>query len=364
MRAGVPSACFEPLGADQRRGPPQPQDVEHLAGDVDPRLGAHLLADERHREQRGQVVGAHRLRGCPGAAGAAAASGRWGTTLNQACGEPVVGEDLAHGSLLAWSGVVGPTGAARRAAATDATRSRPSESANMTRCAGAGTSTGRGSSTSTAWSGWPSSPSPGPPTPWPACARPGTAWCSPPTTRRPPSPSSGQRLAEAGIEADARRDRHLRAGGRLDARARARRAVVCADGGVLEALAARGVSRSSPRARPTRWWWAGRGASTSTSSPRRPPPCARGHGSSAPTRTPPTPRPERLLPGFGGDPRRGGHRRPGRPPRWPASRTSRWWRCSATRAPDAAHRGGGPALHRRRPGAAARASLRAGALRA
>ena len=37
--------------------------IEHLARHVDPRLGADLLADQRHREQRGEVVGTDRLAG-------------------------------------------------------------------------------------------------------------------------------------------------------------------------------------------------------------------------------------------------------------------------------------------------------------
>jgi hypothetical protein len=48
---------FQALGPHQGSGAPQAQDVEDLAGDVDPGLGGHLLADERHREQGGQVVG-------------------------------------------------------------------------------------------------------------------------------------------------------------------------------------------------------------------------------------------------------------------------------------------------------------------
>ena len=53
--------ALEPLGPDERRRPPQAQDVDHLAGDLDPRLGRHLLRDEPHREQRREVVGADRF---------------------------------------------------------------------------------------------------------------------------------------------------------------------------------------------------------------------------------------------------------------------------------------------------------------
>jgi hypothetical protein len=55
---------FEPLGPDERRRAPQPQDVEHLAGHVDPRRRRDLLTDERHREERRQVVRADRLPRC------------------------------------------------------------------------------------------------------------------------------------------------------------------------------------------------------------------------------------------------------------------------------------------------------------
>ncbi len=52
---------LEPVRPVQRRRPPQPVDVEHLAGDVDVALRRDLLEDEVHREQRGEVVGAGRL---------------------------------------------------------------------------------------------------------------------------------------------------------------------------------------------------------------------------------------------------------------------------------------------------------------
>ena len=56
----------QPLQAarpEQRARPPQPVDVEHAAGDVDVALAGDLLLDQRHREQRGEVVGPDRLVG-------------------------------------------------------------------------------------------------------------------------------------------------------------------------------------------------------------------------------------------------------------------------------------------------------------
>ena len=54
---------LQPVGAEQRRRPPELVDVDDLAGDVDVVLAGHLLADQLHREQRRQVVGADRLEG-------------------------------------------------------------------------------------------------------------------------------------------------------------------------------------------------------------------------------------------------------------------------------------------------------------
>jgi hypothetical protein len=61
---GCVQGLLEPPGPDERGGPPQPKDVDHLAGHVDPRLGGHLLGDQGHGEQRGQVVGPDGL-ACP-----------------------------------------------------------------------------------------------------------------------------------------------------------------------------------------------------------------------------------------------------------------------------------------------------------
>ena len=60
---GRAEGALQPFGADERGRAPQPQHVDHLAGDVDPGLGGDLLADECHREQGGEVVGAERLAG-------------------------------------------------------------------------------------------------------------------------------------------------------------------------------------------------------------------------------------------------------------------------------------------------------------
>ena len=54
---------FEPPGAHQRRGAPDPVDVLHLLGDVEVARLADLLQDQPHREDGRQVVGADRLPG-------------------------------------------------------------------------------------------------------------------------------------------------------------------------------------------------------------------------------------------------------------------------------------------------------------
>ena len=59
-RGGV-QRLFQPVRAVQRGGPPQPVDVEHVGRDVDVGVGGHFLADELHREQRREVLRAHRL---------------------------------------------------------------------------------------------------------------------------------------------------------------------------------------------------------------------------------------------------------------------------------------------------------------
>src|SRR5207249_10267650 len=54
---------LEAPGAVERRRPPQPIDVADLVGDLDPPLLAHLLLDELHREEWGEVLGPDRLAG-------------------------------------------------------------------------------------------------------------------------------------------------------------------------------------------------------------------------------------------------------------------------------------------------------------
>ena len=54
---------LEPMGAIERARPVQAVGVAHRLGDLDLALGRHLLADERHREERREVVGADRLSG-------------------------------------------------------------------------------------------------------------------------------------------------------------------------------------------------------------------------------------------------------------------------------------------------------------
>src|SRR5688572_14383170 len=49
------------MRAVHRRGPPQLVDLAHLVGDLDIRLGRHLLADQPHREDRREVFGTRRL---------------------------------------------------------------------------------------------------------------------------------------------------------------------------------------------------------------------------------------------------------------------------------------------------------------
>ena len=61
MRAGVCSACLETARAVERGRPPLPVDVAHRLRDLDLALGRDLLQDQRHREERREIVGADRL---------------------------------------------------------------------------------------------------------------------------------------------------------------------------------------------------------------------------------------------------------------------------------------------------------------
>ena len=53
--------ALEAVGPVQRRGPPQLVDLAHRLGDLDLGLGRDLLRDQRHREDRRQVVRPGRL---------------------------------------------------------------------------------------------------------------------------------------------------------------------------------------------------------------------------------------------------------------------------------------------------------------
>ena len=61
-----PERSLQPFCPDKRGGSPELEHVEHLARYVDPRVGRDLLADEAHREERGQIVGSYRLASSPG----------------------------------------------------------------------------------------------------------------------------------------------------------------------------------------------------------------------------------------------------------------------------------------------------------
>ena len=54
---------LEPAGPEEGTRAPEAIDVEHLSGDVDMTVRGDLLTDQRHREEGGQIVGAHRLAG-------------------------------------------------------------------------------------------------------------------------------------------------------------------------------------------------------------------------------------------------------------------------------------------------------------
>ena len=99
---GRAEGTFQPFGADQRRRAPQAQHVDHLSGDVDPGLRGHLLADERHREERGEIVGADRL------AGSRVKVGLQGLGQLRHDVEPLLGhlsrwKVPAHLSFLSWA---------------------------------------------------------------------------------------------------------------------------------------------------------------------------------------------------------------------------------------------------------------------
>src|SRR4051794_41896442 len=60
VRRGI-EVVLEAPRPEERRGPPEAVDVAHLLGDLDVRVGRDLLLDQRHREDRGQVLRPDRL---------------------------------------------------------------------------------------------------------------------------------------------------------------------------------------------------------------------------------------------------------------------------------------------------------------
>ena len=58
-----PERLLQAVRTEEGRGPPQAIDVLDLLGDVDVALGRHLLEDQVHREDGGEVVGADGLTG-------------------------------------------------------------------------------------------------------------------------------------------------------------------------------------------------------------------------------------------------------------------------------------------------------------
>jgi len=84
MRRGV-ERLFETARAVERRGPPEPVDVHHLARNVDLRLGREFLLDQLHREDGSQVLRRQRAR-VWGFSGGASGSGSDGSTLTQIAG--------------------------------------------------------------------------------------------------------------------------------------------------------------------------------------------------------------------------------------------------------------------------------------
>ncbi len=62
LRRGA-EGLLQAVGAEERRRPPEFVDLPHLFGDIDPALLRHLLLDQRHGEERQQIVRGHRLQG-------------------------------------------------------------------------------------------------------------------------------------------------------------------------------------------------------------------------------------------------------------------------------------------------------------
>ena len=97
VRRGI-ERLLQAVRADQRRRPPQPIDVAHLFGNLDPPLGRDLLHDDLHREQRRQVVRPDRLSRFPDAARAAAA-----TADRPRCCTRLSGSDPRRAHIFSYS---------------------------------------------------------------------------------------------------------------------------------------------------------------------------------------------------------------------------------------------------------------------
>jgi hypothetical protein len=54
---------LQPAGSVERSGTPHLVDVENRSGDVDIAILADFLEDQRHRKERGEIVGTNRLMG-------------------------------------------------------------------------------------------------------------------------------------------------------------------------------------------------------------------------------------------------------------------------------------------------------------
>ena len=76
---------LQPAGAEQRRGPPQLVGLAHRLRDLDLRLGRDLLEDQRHREDRREVIRSRRLLG-PRVQRGGASPGRSAMRLTQCVG--------------------------------------------------------------------------------------------------------------------------------------------------------------------------------------------------------------------------------------------------------------------------------------